>query len=207
MILHPSTVLVSGPTGCGKTVFVSQLVIENLIQPRPTRVIWVYSEWQTLYDEIKIKRVGIDFVKGLDDDIYQSLDPKIRNLIILDDQMHNTGDSKLLGRLFTEASHHRNLTIIYIVQNLFDKGKSHRTVSLNAQYLILFKNPRDKSQIATMGRQMFPGKGKFLVESFQDATQVPYGYLFLDLKPGTEDNMRVMTKILPNERTGLYIPT
>ena len=170
-------------------------------------MIWVNSEWQTLYDEIKIKRVGIDFVKGLDDDIYQSLDPKIRNLIILDDQMHNTGDSKLLGRLFTEASHHRNLTIIYIVQNLFDKGKSHRTVSLNAQYLILFKNPRDKSQIATMGRQMFPGKGKFLVECFQDATQVPYGYLFLDLKPGTEDNMRVMTKILPNERTVYYIPT
>ena len=79
----------------------------------------------------------------MDETFYSSLNSSTNNLIVLDDKMSSMGDSALLSKLFTEGSHHRNLSVIYIVQNLFDKGKSHRCVSLNAQYLVLFKNPRD----------------------------------------------------------------
>jgi KaiC/GvpD/RAD55 family RecA-like ATPase len=44
--VHPSTWLISGPTGCGKTQFIIRLLCGNQITPAPTRVIWVYAEWQ-----------------------------------------------------------------------------------------------------------------------------------------------------------------
>jgi len=203
--VHPSTILVSGPTGSGKTKFVSKVIHRNMFDKAPRRIIWIYSEWQPIYDEMKLLRSEIEFVKGLSDSLYEELDPKVRNLVILDDQMSHAGDTKVLSRLFTEGSHHRNLSIIYIVQNLFDKGKSHRTVSLNAQYIVLFKNPRDKSQIDTLGRQMFPNQSKFLIDAFDDATKEPYGYLLIDLRPETHEEFRVRTHIFPSEDTYAYI--
>ena len=52
-IKHPSTILLSGPTGCGKTRFVRRILEERLIDPFHTRLIWVYSQWQEDYDKIK----------------------------------------------------------------------------------------------------------------------------------------------------------
>ena len=79
-------------------------------------------------------------------------------------------------------------------------------MNLNSQYLILFKNPRDAGQISYLARQMFPGKSKFLVDSFKDATSRPYGYLFLDLKADTDDNLRVRANILPDKTYYVYLP-
>ena len=204
--MHPSTILVSGPTGCGKTRFVSSMILKNMFERMPHRIVWVYSEWQPLYDEVKLLRSEVEFVHGLSDELYDSLDANIRNLVILDDQMSHAGDSKMLSRLFTEGSHHRNLSIIYIVQNLFDKGKSHRTISLNAQYIIVFKNPRDKSQIQTLGRQMFPQQLHFFTDAFEDATKVPYGYLVIDLRPETPEDFRLRTSIFSTDDAVAYIP-
>ena len=36
-----------------------------------------------------------------------------------------------------------------------------------------------------------PRKSQFLIEAFQDATKEAHGYLLIDLKPSTEDNIRV----------------
>ena len=79
-----------------------------------------------------------------------------------------------------------------------------RTLSLNSHYIILFKNPRDSLQICTLARQMYPGKSKFLVEAFNDATRQAYGYLLLDLKPTTEDRLRIRTGILPDNIQIVY---
>ena len=47
-----------------------------------------------------------------------------------------------VSNLLTKFAHHKNLSVIFIVQNLFPKGKYARDVSLNAHYIISFKNPR-----------------------------------------------------------------
>ena len=68
-----------------------------------------------------------EFVKGipesLENDSY--LDVNIRNLIIIDDQTIETGKDNRIVNLFTKGSHHRNLSVIYIVQNLFHQGKGN----------------------------------------------------------------------------------
>ncbi len=101
--------------------------------------------------------------------------------------------------LFTKKSHHSNTSVIYLVQNLFPKHKESRTISLNAQYMLVFKNPRDASQITHLAKQMYPGRVKFVQEAFKNATTVPYGYLLVDLKQDTPEDMRLRTTILPDD--------
>ena len=81
-----------------------------------------------------------------------------RNLIVFDDQMIDVSKDKRIVNLFTRGSHHRNLSVIYIVQNLFHQGKGGRSIGINSHYLVLFKNPRDKLQILTLAKQMYPGR-------------------------------------------------
>lgn len=202
--VHPSTFLISGPTGSGKSQFLARVLREQVLEPSPQRIIWVYAEWQPLYDSLSEEMGNIEFVKGMSKGIYDSIKPEVRNLVILDDQMAEAGSSKELSNFFTKGSHHRNLSVVYIVQNLFDKGRSMRTVGLNTQYLVVFKSPRDKSQIAFLGRQMYPGRGKDFVEVFEDATQVPFGYLLIDLRPETPEEWRLRTRIFEGEDTTVY---
>ena len=197
--VHPSTMMVAGPTGSGKTQFVNKLLTEQMFEPMPERIVWVYAQWQPLYDQLQAKIPGIEFINGLPPNILETLSPLTRNLVVLDDQMADVGGSKDLAQLFTQGSHHRNLTILYLVQNLFDQGKSMRTVSLNSQYLVLFKSPRDATQITTLGRQMFPHKPGFLSQSFEDATTLPHSYMLLDLRPETDKRFQVRTKIFPSD--------
>ena len=73
-------------------------------------------------------------------------------------------------------SHHGNITVVYIVENVFDKGKVHRIISLNSHYMVLFKNPRDEGQMRSLAQQVFPTKFKFFIDSFREATKKDHGY-------------------------------
>jgi len=200
---HPSTLLISGPTGSGKTAFVIRLINENLFSKTPSRIVWFYNEFQPLYETIHKE---VEFKKDCNETFYKGLSTSNTNLVVLDDQMTSLRDSQVLTKLFTEGSHHRNLSIIYIVQNLFDRGKSQRNVSLNAQYIVLFKNPRDSAQIQCLSRQIYGRNSKFLVDAYIDATKQPYGYLVLDLRPETEETFRVRTRVFKGEVCEVYQP-
>ena len=180
---HPSTHLIAGPTGCGKTQYVLKILRHKMIEPWPRRLIWVYSEWQSAYDEARRLDSNIEFIHGYQPGLYDSITPDSTNLVILDDQMSDAGGSKQLADLFTQGSHHRNLSIIYIVQNVFDKGKSHRTASLNSHYITLFKNARDQVQIETLARQGFAQNAKRFTNTFRQATSEPFSYLVIDMSP------------------------
>ena len=83
-----------------------------------------------------------------------------------------------------------------IVRNLFPPGKFSRSISLNAHYIIAFNNPRDTIGFRTLAQQAFTGKVPYVLESFQDATSKPFGYLVMDLQPRTPNIQRVRTNIL-----------
>ena len=52
---------------------------------------------------------------------------------------------------------------------------------------------------------MYPGNSQFLIEAFQDATKQAHGYLLIDLKPSTEDKLRVRTGLLPSDKIVVYV--
>ena len=204
---HPFTALICGPTQSGKTHFVTRLLKdrETMIYPPPTNILWCYGEYQPAYAELSAIIPSIQFVEGIPQDLDSMISPNQLNLLIIDDLMTETGNDKTITNLFTKGSHHRNLSVILILQNLFHQGREMRTISLNSHYLVLFKNPRDVSQITHLAKQMYPGHTGFIQESFQDATRNPYGYLLIDLKPRAPEVLRLRTNIFPGETSFVYV--
>jgi hypothetical protein len=202
---HPTTIVLAGPTQCGKTHFLIRAIRGQCFKPEPQRIVWVYGEMQPAYEDLARDLPYIEFVKGFTSELYETFDPAVRNLLILDDQMENKATHKrgdnAVTKFFTQGSHHRNLTAVYIVQNLFHQDTSMRTISLNTHYMVLFKNPRDATQIRTLGQQMYPDNPRILVEAYRDATSQPYGYLLLDLRPDTCDALRILTDVFAEQPT------
>lgn len=203
---HPFTCLVFGPTGAGKTEFIKKLLYNRMIDPMPHRLVWFYGKWQNTYNEIKYTTgiPKIEFYEGINKDI--KFNKKENNLLIIDDLMNNALDDPWISDIYTKGSHHDNVSIILLVQNLFSRAKNSRTISVNAHYIFVFKNPRDQLQISTLARQMYGAKNwRLLQEAYDHATKKPYSYLMIDLRQTTPDCMRLRSSILPNEKTKVYI--
>ena len=176
---RPFPALIAGPTCCGKSQFVKRFLEsgEKVIDGAPESIIWCYGIYLRTYDEMQRSIPDIMFVEGVPSDLETLINPSIRNLVVIDDLMRELGNDQRITNLFTKGSHHRNLSVIFLLQNIFHRGKELRDVSLNCHYLVLFKSPRDSSQVTHLAKQMFPGHTKYLQELFQDATKRPYGYL------------------------------
>ena len=126
-------------------------------------------------------------------------------VIVIDDLMAEAAQSDQVQALFTHGRH-LNLSVIYLAQNLFHKGKHSRDISLNTDYMILFKNARDASQITHLSRQMYPHNSKFLTCAFHDATKAPYSYLFIEMRPYPDESLRVRSNILSEHYLLVSIP-
>jgi len=74
-------------------------------------------------------------------------------------------------------------------------------MSLNAHYMVLFKNPGDVSQFANLARQMYPKTSLFAVEAYRRAMREPYSYLLVDLRPDQDEEFRLRTNIFPERLT------
>jgi hypothetical protein len=183
---HEFTMVVAGPSKSGKTEFVKQLVQDtHWISPPPEKIVWCYREWQKAYESLQD---SVTFVKNIpSDDEKLVADLSTRHLLIFDDMMRGKAIESIVD-WFTRKAHHRNTSVIYITQNLFDRAAQHRTISLNAHYLVLFKNPRDKSQIGVLSRQL---QMLHLLPAYEEATGRPHGYLLVDLSPQTPEELRL----------------
>ena len=191
--------------GCGKTVFVQKFLkyIDSATNTRFDRIILYYGEWQSGYRDLG---KNIEFREGLPQNNDWVNDPKPK-LIIIDDLMRESSSGGAIVNLFTKGSHHNNLSVIFITQNIFHQGKGQRDISLNAQYLVIFRNLRDRAQIRHLARQVYSENPRFLEEANWDATSQLYGYLLLDLKQDTPDNCRFRTCIFPeDEYQYAYMP-
>ncbi|OOY92566.1 hypothetical protein BOW17_12325 [Solemya velum gill symbiont] len=201
---HPFTMILTGPTGAGKTQWVLKMLTyaQQMISPAPQRILYLYSQWQPLYDEMQKVVSGIEFVRHLPSDLDSDafFDPRAPSLVFIDDLMSDATRSESVCNLFTRGSHHRNVSVVCLMQNLFYHGKESRTMSLNSHYLVLFKNPRDQQQISFLARQMYPGKPKLLLDKYVTHTKRPFGYLLVDLKPDTSETRRLLTKVFPDEK-------
>jgi hypothetical protein len=194
--------VVGGPTQLGKTAFVLKLIkhARDLVQPPPEKILYCYGEYQeSTFKEAR--RGGVQFHAGLPN--LDWFDGKHSWLVILDDLMAEADQS--VSDLFTKGSHHRNVSVIFIVQNLFQKTPWARTISLNSHYTVIFKSPRDMGQFSIMARQMYGKNWQFAAEAFVDATREPHTYLLIDMQPDTDENHRLRTQIFPGQQCFVYV--
>jgi hypothetical protein len=205
---HPFTCVIAGPTQSGKTIFLRKLLkaVHLYIEPPPENITWCYG----VYDEDQIETIKngtkakIDFVEGIPNlSDFSFSEP---HLIICDDLMSDVGKSREVADLFTKGCHHKNISVILILQNVFHKAPFMRDIQTNSNYLVLFNNPRDCAQIVFIERQCFPQWKKYVVQSYHHACSRPHGYLLIDLKQNTPTNRRLMSGIFPPECFFYYDP-
>ena len=193
----PTSIVISGTTGCGKTTLLKKLLnTPSVFKTKFKRVVYCYGIWQDAFNDMK----GIEFREGLDIPTDFNGD---HTILILDDLMSEIVQSKEAEKLFTQGSHHKAITVIFLVQNLYQQGKTAKTIMLNTHYLILMRNARDVNQIKCLGRQI--GLDKTLEEAYIDSTSVPYGYLLVDLSLSGARDLRLKTNIFPGETQVVYL--
>ena len=115
----PFGMIVSGPSSSGKTTFLMKLLSEykNLVNPVPNSILYCYSEY---HEHVKTLQNGnVHVHQGVpDDQLINSFEKPL--LLILDDLMQNASEEYLTS-LFTKKSHHRDISVIYMTQDLFQK--------------------------------------------------------------------------------------
>ena len=199
----PSGIIISGPSGSGKTSFLMQLLqhAEDFITPEPKAILYCYAQYNKHIP--MLERAGIICCAGIpDDELIASLPRPL--LIILDDLMGAVSE-KYISDMFTRRAHHEGFSIIFIVQNLFEKHI--RVARFNAQYLILMRQPNSMMNVRNIAQQLFPRNMGYFMAAYNDATAQPFGYLMIDLHAASNPVLRLRTNILPGEEDPtIYLP-
>ena len=207
----PCTMTLISASNGGKTTFVKKL-LENskgMFKEDFSKVVYCYgSTWQPLFDEMIDKITNISFRESIpsSEEIEMITKNEPHTCLILDDLMMELNSSSKAEKIWTVHSHHCRMSVINLAHNLFQKGPSSRTVSLNTNIYILFRALRDSLQMQTFARQIYPNKTQFFMSAYHKATQESFGYLVVDLNAFSDDKYRLRTHIFPNEDTIVYQP-
>ena len=199
--------IVSGASGAGKTTLMKNLLAlrDQIFTENPDKVFLFYSHDQPIYHEmlreglideiidVNVNFPSLDFISNLVSP-YQKGNG---SFVILDDIMSDLTTDYV--KIFCNLSHHLKCSIFLLVQNLFFRNTVFRTLSLNAHYIFLMKNDRDRMQVSSLGRQVCPNNSNFIVKSYITATIRPYDYLLLDFRVDTPNKLRVRSHIFPRQ--------
>ena len=112
---HLFSCLIAGLSQSGKTTFVERLIThrKEMIHPVPKAIIWHYSKFQLAYEKMSNE---VTFKKGVPADTQlKSYGGKLDIIDDLMSEMHSVSSD-----ILTKHVHHYNMSVIYIVQNLFN---------------------------------------------------------------------------------------
>ena len=176
-IVWPYSLLLCGPTSCGKTTWIVELLKchEELCTHMPKKLIWIYGvEQPDLFKTIKEiwAPSQCEFIEGFPEDLMSRLVKAndFGSLCIFDDVMNEVSSNATISKLFTRGRSHLGCCLVLMLQNIFPKGSQSRTISINAQYQVLFHYPRYSLQISILARQLRPLNSKDFLEIYKRAT-------------------------------------
>ena len=144
------------------------------------------------FENFRIVSRYLEFIQGVPE--IEMFYKHIRNFLILDDLMSECGKNEAIKGVFCVDSHHKNISVFLLVQNAFTPEKYFRTMSVNAKYMIILNNPRDRLQFYKLALQVEPENYQYMKECYYDAVVIKqYGYLFLDFCQTTHRLLKVQT--------------
>jgi hypothetical protein len=193
--------VISGMSQSGKSTLTGQLLIrrnEMICTPDGSpihSILYCYTEYQPRFFQYLQQHIPkIQFCKGLPESFHDGTDRP--SIVVLDDLMNEASKSTDTLAAFTRASHHRNVSIIILVQNFFHRGL--RGITSSCKYCIIMKNPRDSAAFCALSRQMNAGRKNFVMDdAYAQCMKIPYGYLFIDCTQNQNDNYRLRNSIFP----------
>jgi hypothetical protein len=204
----PFSLVISGMPQSGKSTLTSKILLKrnSIIDTGGkgpiSKITYCYTEDQPKFF-ISLKELipEIIFHKGLPDDYSDGTDNP--SIMVLDDLMSEASKSEDACAAFTRTSHHRNVSIIILVQNFFHKNM--RKITTSCQYICIMKNPRDSSFISCLGRQLNEGKKNQVLDlAYKECSENPYGYTFIDCTQNQNDKFRIRNNIFPEKDCIIY---
>ena len=175
---HPFTCIVSGPSVCGKTTFVKELILhrDSLIDGDINYILiyigtkldetpifkHLHQTYPSLIKVIEVSSLYSGnqkmFESQFASDFLEIIQTMGSNgLVIFDDLMLQISRANLLTDLFSKISSHQKISVIHITQNLFLKGKQgqeHRTAYTSNHHLVQFNQPMDTSVFSILARRV-----------------------------------------------------
>ena len=204
----PFSLTLSGCSGSGKSFFVRKLLMnQKEIIGSEWKKIFYISRFELKDLQRELKHLPIVFINEIIpslDELKQKSAKNEQNLVVLDDLMSQSADSGDVKSLFSEGRH-INFSVIYCTQNLFQGGRFARTIRLNTNYLVLFKQIHDRMQIERFFVSMKPKKWQFLIDCYDDATSNQFGYFLLDFRPHVSHEFLRMRASLDINTQILYV--
>ena len=187
--------LVSGPTGCGKTTFVKKLLQSKRLKKKIRHVYYCYPDsfdsppvdWHTIPDLI------VTYCPFLPDHEFIK-DLKKNSLLVLDDVF----DSAIKSRAISDALRihsRRRFSMVLITQNFFDSGQHSVSMRNQLNAVVLFRNfgnVRTNRQVA----DQLDVKSQFLQAEKATETRKYDPIVILSSEIVSTPEMRVQTQFL-----------
>ena len=197
-----SNIIVSGCSNSGKTTFAHRLIkhARHMFITPPSKVIYIYKHWQPLYDDLRLKVKGIDFLEKLptEEELSSMVRGHEHSILVADDKMSEINNNNHAGDLFTRLSHHLGISTVLLLQNATLQGKASSDVAKNCHYNVLMRSARDRNFIKSLGICLNDYRN--LMYAYNDATKEPWSYLVVDTHPRSNPELRYYSHIFPDDR-------
>ena len=190
---------ISGPSRCGKTFFVSDLLenINTFAKEPPTTVIYIYKVWQSKFDEMS-SLIHV-FLQDSDDVVNKIKEiAQGQPIFAIFDDLINSKSLPDIATLFTVDGRHMNMSMAFLTQRMFVNNEHFRQISNNCDYFCVFKNPRNSSEIRTLAQQLTPGSLD-LIHIYMEATRSPFSYLFINLTQECAPELKYMSCLFDSD--------
>ena len=182
--------IIFGQTGAGKTYFMLEVIRQKLIHPFPKNIYYMYNiEQDFMYRWNETEEQKITFIQGLGVEQMNTSEP---SLLVIDDLLLST--NKDVVEMFILGSHHKQISLFYLTQNLFPNCNMNRTMSNNAHYYVLFHNQRNFRQIHTLAHQIYVGRDvQRITNAYKRASKQERGFVVLSFAQGLPEEITVVT--------------
>ena len=182
--------IIFGQTGAGKTHFMLEVIRQKLIHPFPKNIYYMYNieqDFMHTWNETEEQR--IKFIQGIDVEQMNTNEPSV---LVIDDLLLST--NKEVVEMFILGSHHKQISLFYLTQNLFPNCNMNRTMSNNAHYYVLFHNQRNFRQVHTLAHQIYVGKDvERIINAYKRASKKQRGFVVLSFAQELPEELTVVT--------------
>lgn len=182
--------IIYGTSGSGKTQFILEVIRQKLVHPWPVNLYYMYGVEQPFMGEWNQKEdQSIKFIHGLN---FEEMDTSEPSLLVVDDLI--LSGNKEVAEVFIMGSHHKQISIFYLTQNLFPKCPLFRLMSSNAHYYVLFHGQRNTKQVNTLARQVYTGKDVHrIMNAYKRCARRHRGFILLTFSPDLPEELTVLT--------------